>query len=72
MRAHHVFELESDENRRSEGREAEAERDALGRGIALDEMLSVGGDRGESLTLVDTIADSGEGPVEPPADDTIH
>ncbi len=31
--------------------------------VALDEMLSVGGDRGESLTLVDTIADSGEGPV---------
>ena len=30
--------------------------------VALDEMLSVGGDRGESLTLVDTIADSGEGP----------
>jgi RNA polymerase sigma factor for flagellar operon FliA len=32
--------------------------------VALDEMLSVGGDRGESLTLVDTIADSGEGPVD--------
>jgi RNA polymerase sigma factor for flagellar operon FliA len=31
--------------------------------VALDEMLSVGGDRGETLTLVDTIADSGEGPV---------
>ena len=31
--------------------------------VALDEMLSVGGDRGESLTLGDTIADSGEGPV---------
>jgi len=30
--------------------------------VALDEMLSVGGDRGESLTLGDTIADSGEGP----------
>jgi RNA polymerase sigma factor for flagellar operon FliA len=31
--------------------------------VALDEMLSVGGDRGESITLGDTIADSGEGPV---------
>jgi RNA polymerase sigma factor FliA len=31
--------------------------------VALDEMLSVGGDRGETLTLGDTIADSGEGPV---------
>jgi RNA polymerase sigma factor for flagellar operon FliA len=31
--------------------------------VALDEMLSVGGDRGESVTLGDTIADSGEGPV---------
>ncbi len=31
--------------------------------VALDEMLSVGGDRGESLTLGDTIADTGEGPV---------
>jgi RNA polymerase sigma factor for flagellar operon FliA len=31
--------------------------------VALDEMLSVGGDRGESLTLGDTIADSGAGPV---------
>jgi len=31
--------------------------------VALDEMLSVGGDRGESLTLGDTIADSGQGPV---------
>jgi RNA polymerase sigma factor for flagellar operon FliA len=31
--------------------------------VALDEMLSVGGDRGESLTLGDTIADAGEGPV---------
>jgi RNA polymerase sigma factor for flagellar operon FliA len=31
--------------------------------VALDEMLSVGGDRGESLTLGDTVADSGEGPV---------
>ena len=26
-------------------------------------MLSVGGDRGESITSLDTIADSGEGPV---------
>ncbi|MCU0270194.1 MAG: sigma-70 family RNA polymerase sigma factor [Acidimicrobiales bacterium] len=32
--------------------------------VALDEMLSVGGDRGESLTLGDTLADSGEGPVQ--------
>jgi len=31
--------------------------------VALDEMLSVGGDRGETLTLGDTIADGGEGPV---------
>jgi RNA polymerase sigma factor for flagellar operon FliA len=32
--------------------------------VALDEMLSVGGDRGESITLGDTIADaSDEGPV---------
>ncbi|HSH23674.1 MAG TPA: RNA polymerase sigma factor WhiG [Acidimicrobiales bacterium] len=31
--------------------------------IALDEMLSVGGERGESTTLGDTIADKGEGPV---------
>ena len=31
--------------------------------VALDDMLSVGGDRGESLTLGDTIADSGESPV---------
>ena len=31
--------------------------------IALDEMLSVGGDRGESTTLGDTIPDKGEGPV---------
>jgi RNA polymerase sigma factor for flagellar operon FliA len=31
--------------------------------VALDEMLSVGGERGESVTLGDTIADSGEGPV---------
>ena len=30
--------------------------------VALDEMLS-GGDRGESMTLGDTVADSGEGPV---------
>ena len=30
--------------------------------VALDEMLS-GGDRGESMTLGDTIADSGAGPV---------
>jgi RNA polymerase sigma factor for flagellar operon FliA len=31
--------------------------------VALDEMLSVGGDRGEALTLGDTIADSVDGPV---------
>jgi RNA polymerase sigma factor for flagellar operon FliA len=31
--------------------------------IALDEMLSAGGDRGESTTLGDTIPDKGEGPV---------
>ena len=31
--------------------------------VALDEMLSVSGDRGESVTLGDTIADTGEGPV---------
>ncbi|MEO7836197.1 MAG: RNA polymerase sigma factor WhiG [Acidimicrobiales bacterium] len=31
--------------------------------IALDEMLSVNGERGESTTLGDTIADKGEGPV---------
>jgi RNA polymerase sigma factor FliA len=31
--------------------------------VALDEMLSVGGERGESITLGDTIADGGEGPV---------
>jgi RNA polymerase sigma factor for flagellar operon FliA len=31
--------------------------------VALDEMLSAGGDRGESVTLGDTIADAAEGPV---------
>lgn len=31
--------------------------------VALDEMLSVGGERGESVTLGDTIADAGDGPV---------
>jgi RNA polymerase sigma factor FliA len=31
--------------------------------VALDEMLSVGGERGESMSLGDTIADPGEGPV---------
>jgi RNA polymerase sigma factor for flagellar operon FliA len=31
--------------------------------VALDEMLSVGGERGESMTLGDTVADAGEGPV---------
>ena len=31
--------------------------------MALDELLSVGGERGESMTLGDTIPDSGDGPV---------
>jgi len=31
--------------------------------VALDEMLAVGGERGESTTLGDTIADRGDGPV---------
>jgi len=31
--------------------------------VALDEMLSVGGERGESVTLGDTIADKGQSPV---------
>ena len=31
--------------------------------VALDEMLSVGGDRGDGLTLGDTIADVRQGPV---------
>ena len=31
--------------------------------VALDELLSVSGERGESMTLGDTIPDSGEGPV---------
>jgi RNA polymerase sigma factor for flagellar operon FliA len=31
--------------------------------VALDEMLSSGGERGESTTLGDTIADRGDGPV---------
>ena len=31
--------------------------------VALDEMLSVGGDRGESLSLGDTVADPTDGPV---------
>jgi RNA polymerase sigma factor for flagellar operon FliA len=31
--------------------------------VALDEMLSAGGDRGESLTLGDTVADASDGPV---------
>jgi RNA polymerase sigma factor for flagellar operon FliA len=30
---------------------------------ALDEILSVGGERGESMTLGDTIADGGDGPM---------
>jgi RNA polymerase sigma factor for flagellar operon FliA len=30
---------------------------------ALDEVLAMGGERGESVTLGDTIADSGDGPV---------
>lgn len=32
--------------------------------VALDEMLSVGGDRNDAATLGDTIADKGEGPVD--------
>src|SRR5205085_1070721 len=31
--------------------------------VALDEMLNVGGERGESTTLGETIPDKGEGPV---------
>jgi len=31
--------------------------------VALDEMLSLGGERGESVTLGDTVADATEGPV---------
>jgi len=31
--------------------------------VALDEMLAVGGERGESLSLGDTVADPGDGPV---------
>ncbi|MCC5950854.1 MAG: RNA polymerase sigma factor WhiG [Acidimicrobiia bacterium] len=31
--------------------------------VALDEMLSVGGERGESMTLGDTIADASDGPM---------
>jgi RNA polymerase sigma factor for flagellar operon FliA len=31
--------------------------------VALDELLSVSGERGESMTLGDTIPDAGEGPV---------
>jgi RNA polymerase sigma factor for flagellar operon FliA len=31
--------------------------------VALDEMLAVGGDRGDSMTVGDTIADAGEGPM---------
>jgi RNA polymerase sigma factor for flagellar operon FliA len=31
--------------------------------VALDEMLSVGGERGDTLSLGETIADMGEGPV---------
>jgi RNA polymerase sigma factor for flagellar operon FliA len=31
--------------------------------VALDEMLSLGGERGESVTLGDTVADTNEGPV---------
>ncbi len=32
--------------------------------VALDEMLSVSGERGESTTLGDTIADKGDGPMQ--------
>src|SRR4029077_12330396 len=31
--------------------------------VALDDLLAVGGERGESTTLGDTIADRGDGPV---------
>jgi RNA polymerase sigma factor FliA len=31
--------------------------------VALDEMLSVSGDRGESISVGDTVADQGQGPV---------
>jgi RNA polymerase sigma factor for flagellar operon FliA len=31
--------------------------------VALDEMLSVGGERGDSMTLGDTVADKSDGPV---------
>ncbi len=31
--------------------------------VALDEMLSLGGERGESVTVGDTVADTGQGPV---------
>jgi RNA polymerase sigma factor for flagellar operon FliA len=31
--------------------------------VALDEMLAVGGERGESLSLGDTVADTSDGPV---------
>jgi RNA polymerase sigma factor for flagellar operon FliA len=31
--------------------------------VALDEMLAVGGDRGDSLTVGDTVADTGESPM---------
>src|SRR5690348_4970404 len=31
--------------------------------VALDEMLSVSGERGEALSLGDTVADQGQGPV---------
>ena len=32
--------------------------------VALDEILAVGGDRGESVTLGDTLADSSDGPLQ--------
>jgi RNA polymerase sigma factor for flagellar operon FliA len=31
--------------------------------VALDEMLSLGGERGESVTVGDTVADTNDGPV---------
>jgi RNA polymerase sigma factor for flagellar operon FliA len=31
--------------------------------VALDEMLAVGGDRGDAITVGDTIADAGDGPM---------
>ena len=40
--------------------------------VALDEMLAVGGERGESTTLGETIPDKGEGPVKQILADAIN